>query len=93
MPEYEKLSSFKQIKNNLRAFYFQLNSKTSESGFALLLQMLEYNPLQRVTAEVALNHPYFTEEPRPSMRSFEGTDLKLNYPLRKIQEDKIMSQK
>jgi hypothetical protein len=29
--------------------------------------MLEYDPLKRITAEEALNHPYFQEDPKPGL--------------------------
>ena len=40
----------------------------SESGFNLLAQLLDYDPAKRITAEKALSHPYFQEEPRPVMK-------------------------
>lgn len=40
----------------------------SEAGFNLLSSLLEYDPLKRITAEDALNHPYFQEEPKPLMK-------------------------
>lgn len=39
----------------------------SEQGCNLLAAMLEYDPLKRITAEDALNHPYFQEDPRPGL--------------------------
>lgn len=37
----------------------------SENGYNLLASLLEYDPAKRITAESALSHPYFQEEPRP----------------------------
>jgi cyclin-dependent kinase 8/11 len=30
--------------------------------------MLEFDPLKRITAEEALDHAYFTDDPKPSMK-------------------------
>lgn len=35
----------------------------SEIGFDLLNRMLIYDPKKRITAEEALNHPWFNEQP------------------------------
>jgi len=37
----------------------------SNHGLALLEKMLSLNPAARVTAEGALRHPYFAEDPPP----------------------------
>lgn len=38
----------------------------SDTGIHLLLQMLEYNPENRISAADALEHPWFTEAPLPT---------------------------
>lgn len=38
----------------------------TESGLDLLSRLLTYDPEQRITAEEALEHPYFTESPAPA---------------------------
>ena len=43
-------------------------SPKSEAGFNLLSALLEYDPAKRITAEKALNHPYFQEDPKPVMK-------------------------
>jgi cyclin-dependent kinase 8/11 len=40
----------------------------SEAGFNLLSALLEYDIEKRITAEDALNHAYFQEEPKPVMK-------------------------
>ncbi|CAG7943052.1 unnamed protein product [Penicillium salamii] len=54
-------------------------------GFNLLSQMLEYNPTKRITAEQALQHPYFTNGGPISGNCFEGIDGK--YPHRRVTQD------
>jgi cyclin-dependent kinase 8/11 len=57
--------------NSLRQLY-QSSSSTkntrSEAGFNLLSALLEYDPAKRISAEKALNHPYFQEDPKPAMK-------------------------
>jgi cyclin-dependent kinase 8/11 len=43
-------------------------SSKSEHGFALLRSMLEYDPERRISADQAMDHPYFQEDPRPSTK-------------------------
>ncbi|ORY96912.1 kinase-like domain-containing protein [Syncephalastrum racemosum] len=86
LPDYPHLSSFPQTQNNLKQVYQSMCGSTkSASGFNLLASLLEYDPAKRITAEKALEHPYFQEEPRPVMNvlSQQGTE----YPLRRIHDD------
>lgn len=43
-------------------------SPKSEAGFNLLASLLEYDPAKRITAEKALSHQYFQEDPKPVMK-------------------------
>ncbi|KAI9312454.1 kinase-like domain-containing protein [Dichotomocladium elegans] len=48
--------------------YSSLRSKfpyLTEAGMDLLARLLAYDPKQRITAEQALKHPYFSESPPP----------------------------
>ena len=68
MPEAGNLTAFRHYSNNLKTVYNQSSSSKSDKGFQLLSAMLEYNPELRITAADALNHAYFQEEPRPSLK-------------------------
>jgi cyclin-dependent kinase len=59
-PDVLQLKDFKATfpkwsKNELE----DINSKLSENGFDLLQKMLTYDPIDRITCEEALQHPYF----------------------------------
>ncbi|CAG8282553.1 unnamed protein product [Penicillium nalgiovense] len=54
-------------------------------GFDLLSRMLEYDPSKRMTAEQALEHPYFTNGGPISGNCFEGIEGK--YPHRRVTQD------
>ncbi|XP_006454463.1 hypothetical protein AGABI2DRAFT_62365 [Agaricus bisporus var. bisporus H97] len=45
----------------------------STSGIDLLMSFLTYDPEQRITAEEALQHPYFTESPLPKHPDLFGS--------------------
>lgn len=64
---YLNLFKIFRTDNRLKHFYQNSRSSPSEAGFDLLAKMLEYDPTRRINAEDALNHPYFSEEPLPSM--------------------------
>ncbi|CAG8455355.1 13898_t:CDS:2 [Ambispora leptoticha] len=84
-PEYPNLYGFKSYPNSLRDYHQRFCSAKSDASFDLLSEMLEYDPLKRITAENALSHPYFEEEPCPSMNSFEGQLFE--YPLRSVKHE------
>ncbi|KAF2844919.1 cyclin-dependent protein kinase-like protein Ssn3 [Plenodomus tracheiphilus IPT5] len=54
-------------------------------GLALLKALLEYDPQKRLTAEKALEHPYFTTHGRISDNCFE--DSKIKYPVRRVSQE------
>ncbi|KAI9205952.1 kinase-like domain-containing protein [Polychytrium aggregatum] len=77
MPEYVNLKGLLQRpqdgpggphnqSNDLRKFYSTYASSKCEEGMNLLQAMLEYDPNKRITADEALVHPYFSNDPRPS---------------------------
>ncbi|KAI9253840.1 kinase-like domain-containing protein [Phascolomyces articulosus] len=82
LPDYSYLSSFPMCQNKLKLLS---GLPKSESAFNLLASLLDYDPAKRITAEKALNHPYFQEEPRPvvNVLSQQGAE----YPRRRITQD------
>ncbi|KAF1962322.1 cyclin-dependent protein kinase-like protein Ssn3 [Byssothecium circinans] len=54
-------------------------------GFSLLQQLLEYDPQKRLTAENALQHPYFTQHDPPTENCF--ADSKIKYPVRRVSQE------
>jgi cyclin-dependent kinase 8/11 len=67
-PEYNQLSTFKQYSNNLEAWYHQIG-QTNPHGFKLLAGLLNYDPTKRLSAQHALEHPYFHEGAKLSLKS------------------------
>ncbi|KAJ8682784.1 hypothetical protein QAD02_018576 [Eretmocerus hayati] len=67
-PGYSKLPMVKKIPfahfpvNNLRQ---RFTLSLSDAGIELLTKFLTYDPAQRITADEALKHTYFTESPLP----------------------------
>ncbi len=61
-----KGKTYNEILNENRSCNFDLNDalyeKFDELTMDLLKKMLKINPEERITAEQALNHPYFKEE-------------------------------
>ncbi|KAL1916673.1 uncharacterized protein VTP21DRAFT_5377 [Calcarisporiella thermophila] len=85
MPDYGQLSSFRQrYQNNLKSLFQSCQIK-NEQAFQLLAAMLDYDPVKRITAEEALGHPYFQEEPKPNINAFYGQSIE--YPLRRITKE------
>jgi len=54
-------------------------------GLTLLKQLLEYDPQKRLTAEKALEHPYFTTHGKIPDNCFE--DSKIKYPVRRVSQE------
>lgn len=54
-------------------------------GYRLLSSLLDYDPVERLTAARALQHPFFSTGDRVSANCFEG--LKTDYPHRRVSQD------
>jgi len=73
LPEYANLLTFPIYTiSKLRSHINQLcPSFQSDLGFDLLEKLLEYDPAKRLTAQQALDHPWFKQDPKPVMNPFE----------------------
>ena len=54
-------------------------------GYRLLAGLLEYDPEKRLSAEKALQHPFFATGDKVNANCFEG--LKMEYPHRRVSQD------
>ncbi|SCU95336.1 LANO_0E10066g1_1 [Lachancea nothofagi CBS 11611] len=81
-PECEQLSKFPRYRDNLPVWYHSAGGRNKEA-LELLYQLLRYDPITRIDAVDALEHPYFTNEaPTVCENVFEGLNYK--YPPRRI---------
>ncbi|KAG0223062.1 kinase-like domain-containing protein [Mortierella sp. GBAus27b] len=74
-PGYSKLPFASHVPNFVQP-YNLLRSRLpylTENGLDLMSRMLTYNPAKRITAEEALQHPYFSEAPPPKHPSMFPT--------------------
>ena len=71
-PEYSRLPNAKSIFKNSHSIaqpfskLRQIFKYSTENCIDLLQKMLTYDPKTRITAEQALQHPYFFESPAPA---------------------------
>ncbi|KAI1314369.1 hypothetical protein EDD11_002234 [Mortierella claussenii] len=74
-PGYSKLPLTSHVPNFIQP-YNLLRSRLpylTENGLDLMSRMLTYDPKKRITAEEALQHPYFSEAPPPKHPSMFPT--------------------
>ncbi|KAI8809110.1 kinase-like domain-containing protein, partial [Cladochytrium replicatum] len=86
-PGFSKLPNasvinFPSIQHNLLRQKFPY---LTDNGRDLLLKLLTYDPTQRITAEAAMHHPYFSESPLPIHPSLFPT-----FPSKSSGEKQIM---
>ena len=61
------------------------NASLGVEGYKLLSGLLEYDPEKRLTAQTALQHPFFSTGDKVSSNCFEG--MKMEYPHRRVSQD------
>jgi cyclin-dependent kinase 8/11 len=61
------------------------NVSLGAEGYKLLSALLEYDPEKRLTAQAALQHPFFSTGDKVSANCFEG--MKMEYPHRRVSQD------
>ncbi|KAF4630556.1 hypothetical protein G7Y89_g7588 [Cudoniella acicularis] len=61
------------------------NASLGSEGYKLLSGLLEYDPERRLTAQAALQHPFFSTGDKVSANCFEG--MKMEYPHRRVSQD------
>lgn len=72
-PDADKLPWFEMLRPNYHTeskFWKKFGNLLSPECFNLAKSLLEMNPEKRITAENALKHPYFREEPRETNLEF-----------------------
>lgn len=63
------------------------NASLGAEGYKLLNGLLEYDPEKRLTAQQALQHPFFSTGDKVSGNCFEGLGGKMEYPHRRVSQD------
>ncbi|KAL3511414.1 hypothetical protein ACH5RR_030815 [Cinchona calisaya] len=64
---------YNQLRTKFPPTSFRGSPVLSDAGFDLLNRLLTYDPEKRITAEDALNHPWFREVPLPKSKEFMPT--------------------
>lgn len=86
---YNKPSSLENWYNTcLRASQYPSSpppATPGKDGFDLLSRLLDYDPTKRLTAQEALEHPYFTNNGKVAANCFDGLEAK--YPHRRVSSD------
>ncbi|KAH8687979.1 kinase-like domain-containing protein [Tricladium varicosporioides] len=97
LPTLSASSHNKSGGSNLEKWYYStINSHSATSvpssnaslgseGYKLLSGLLEYDPEKRLTAQAALQHPFFSTGDKVSANCFEG--MKMEYPHRRVSQD------
>ncbi|KRZ28838.1 Cyclin-dependent kinase 8 [Trichinella pseudospiralis] len=95
MPEYQKLTTdFKRnayLSSNLQKYMEKHKVKSECRAFLLLQKLLTMDPTKRISAQEAMDDPYFKEEPTPTSDVFLGCPIP--YPKREFLTDEETEEK
>ncbi len=81
-PEYPQLAKMPKYRESLTTWYQTAGGK-DKAALDILYRLLTYDPIRRIDAIDALDHPYFTNGDPPVCENvFEGLNYK--YPPRRI---------
>ena len=90
MPDYKGWWPHLRLDNypkTLSRWYTQRN-KAEEAGYDLFDSLLQYDPEQRLTANQALKHAWFSDDPKPTANAFASlTKPTATYPNRRVIQD------
>ncbi len=90
---WDMLKPKKRYQPTLVTYFKQHCPKASEQALSLLNGLLDFNPERRLSANEALNHPFFTERPEPCnkkelMKEIKNDGREFHYFSMDIQEKK-----
>ncbi|KDQ15487.1 hypothetical protein BOTBODRAFT_44117 [Botryobasidium botryosum FD-172 SS1] len=85
MPEYANMLRLDRYNYVLPAWVNQ--RLHAPAGFDLIAKLFDYNPTTRITAQEALAHKWFTQDPKPTHNAFLTTPPHQPYPLRRVTND------
>ncbi|KAJ2930871.1 hypothetical protein H1R20_g6215, partial [Candolleomyces eurysporus] len=85
MPEYHNMKRLDHFNNRL-SDWCQSRIR-SQQGYELLKQLFAYDPDNRLTAEQAIRHKWFLEEPLPTWNAFQSASQHHIPPCRRVSQD------
>ncbi|TFK96724.1 kinase-like protein [Pterulicium gracile] len=86
MPEYNSMKSIDQSQQNRLKEWCHSRIR-SQQGYDLLRLLFIYDPDKRLSAEDAIKHGWFYEDPKPTWNSFQSLNAAQIPPHRRITQD------
>ncbi|WFC98864.1 [pyruvate dehydrogenase (acetyl-transferring)] kinase [Malassezia yamatoensis] len=76
LPEYAAWLATRRESSTPKTLYQWYTSRTgTTAGYDLLDKLLQLDPTRRLTAQQALQHPWFKEEPLPTRKYVKSTNI------------------
>ncbi|KAF6748981.1 CMGC/CDK/CDK8 protein kinase [Ephemerocybe angulata] len=85
MPEYPSMKKLDHFTNHLQDWCH--SRVRSPHGFDLLRKLFAYDPDHRLTAEEAIHHKWFNEDPLPTWNAFQSVQQLHVPPCRRVTQD------